>query len=49
MARQAGVRRLLLCHFSADLHGREDELRREAMQSYEGPVEIPEEVKEYRV
>jgi len=49
VARQADVKRLFLCHFGADLHGREDELRREAMQSYKGPVEIPEELKEYRV
>jgi ribonuclease Z len=49
VARQAGVRRLFLCHFSADLHARVDEIRREAMQSYGGQVEIPEELKEYRV
>lgn len=49
VARQAGAKRLLLCHFSADLHGRVDELRREAMQSYGGPVELPEEMREYRI
>jgi ribonuclease Z len=49
VARQAGVKRLFLCHFSADLHGRLDELRQEAMQSYQGPVEIPEELREYRI
>ena len=49
VARQAGVKRLILCHFSAELHGREDELRQEAMQSYGGPVELPEELWEYRV
>lgn len=49
VARQAGVRRLLLCHFSAPLYGRVDELRQEAMRAYGGPVEIPEELREYRV
>ena len=49
VARQAGVKRLILCHFSAWLHGREDELRREAMQAFSGPVELPEEIREYRV
>lgn len=49
VARQAGAKRLLLCHFSADLHGRLDEVRQEAMRSFGGPVEIPEELKEYRV
>jgi ribonuclease Z len=49
VASQAGAKRLILCHFGADLHGREDELRREAMQSYGGSVEIPEELREYRV
>jgi ribonuclease Z len=49
VARQAGVKRLFLCHFSADVQGRVDELRREAMQSYGGPVEIPEELRAYRV
>jgi ribonuclease Z len=49
VAQQAGAKRLLLCHFSADLHGREGELRQEAMQSFGGSVEIPEELKEYRV
>lgn len=49
VARQAGVKRLMLCHFGADLAGSLDELRREALQSFGGPVEIPEELKEYRV
>ena len=49
VARQASVKRLFLCHFSVDPHGRVDELHREAMQSYEGSVEIPEELREYRV
>ena len=49
VAKQAGVKRLFLCHFSADLHGREDELRQEAMRSFGGPVEIPEELREYRI
>jgi ribonuclease Z len=48
IARQAGVKRLFLCHFSAGLHGREDELRQEAIRSFAGPVEIPEELREYR-
>jgi hypothetical protein len=39
----------MLCHFGADLYGRVDDLRREAMQSFAGPVEIPEEMREYRV
>lgn len=49
VARQVGVKRLFLCHFSAELHGREDELRQEAMRSFGGPVEIPEELREYRI
>lgn len=49
VARQARVKRLLLCHFSAALHGREDELRQEAMQAFGGPVDIPEELREYRI
>ncbi len=49
VAKQAGVKRLFLCHFGADLHGRLDELRQEAMQSYGAPVEIAEELREYRV
>ena len=49
VARQAGVKRLILCHFSASLHGREDELRREAVQSFTGPVELAEELRGYRL
>ena len=49
VARQAAVGRLVLCHFVAGLHGRLDELRREACQSFSGPVEIPEEFREYRL
>jgi ribonuclease Z len=49
VAKQAGVKRLFLCHFSADLHGGVDELRQEAVQSYGGSVEIPEELREYRI
>jgi ribonuclease Z len=49
VAKQAGVKRLFLCHFGADLHGGVDELRQEAMQSYGGPVELPEELREYRI
>ena len=49
VARQAGVRGLFLCHFSADLHDRVEELRQEALRAYAGPVELPEEFREYRV
>jgi ribonuclease Z len=49
VARQAGVKRLFLCHVSADVPGGVDELRLEAMRAFSGPVEIPEELKEYRV
>jgi ribonuclease Z len=49
MARQAGAGRLMLCHFGAPLHDRLEELRREAMQAFGGPVEIPEELREYRL
>lgn len=49
VARQAGAKRLFLCHISARLHGREDELRHEAMRAFGGSVEIPEELREYRV
>jgi ribonuclease BN (tRNA processing enzyme) len=43
------VRGLFLCHFSADLHDRVEELRQEALRAYAGPVELPEEFREYRV
>jgi ribonuclease Z len=49
VARQAGVRRLILCHFGAGLHRRLDELRLEAERAFGGPVEIPEELRAYRV
>ena len=49
VARQAGVKRLILCHFSASLYGREEELRLEAAQSFGGPVELAEELREYGV
>ncbi len=49
VAAQAGVKRLILCHFAASLHDRVDELQREARQTFAGPVEIPEEFREYRV
>ena len=49
VAAQAGVKRLILCHFEASLHDRLEELRREARQTYHGSVEIPEEFREYRV
>jgi hypothetical protein len=39
----------LLCHFHAALHDRLDALRQEAEAAFGGPVEIPEEFKEYRV
>jgi ribonuclease Z len=48
VAAQAGVKRLILCHFAASLHDQVEELRREARQSYSGPIEIPEEFREYR-
>jgi ribonuclease Z len=49
VARQAGVKRLILCHFGAGLSGRLEELRLEAMRAFGGSVEIPEELREYRV
>jgi ribonuclease Z len=49
VAAQAGVKRLILCHFVADLHDRLEELRREVQHTYGGPVEIPEEFREYRL
>ena len=49
VATQAGVKRLILCHFEAPLHDQVHELQREARQTYDGPVEIPEEFREYRV
>ncbi len=49
VAHQAGVRGLFLCHFSADIQDRLEELRQEALRAYAGPVEIPEEFREYRV
>jgi ribonuclease Z len=49
VAAQAGVRRLILCHFAASLHDHVEEIRREARQTYGGPVEIPDEFREYRV
>lgn len=49
VAGQSGAKRLFLCHFGADLHGRLDELRQEAKRAFPGPVEIPEELREYRV
>ncbi len=49
VARQAGVKRLIPCHFSADLQDRLDELRQEALRAYAGPVELPEEFREYRI
>lgn len=49
VARQAGVKRLILCHFGAGLYNRMDELRLEAMRAFGGPVEIPDEFREYRL
>ncbi|HSB68966.1 MAG TPA: ribonuclease Z [Candidatus Methylomirabilis sp.] len=49
VATRAGVKRLILCHFSAEIHGQVEDLRREARQAYAGPVELPEEFLEYRV
>lgn len=49
VAAQAGVKRLILCHFAASLHDQLEDLRREARQAYNGPVEIPEEFRQYRV
>jgi ribonuclease Z len=48
VAAQARVKHLILCHFAASLHDQVEELRREARQSYSGPIEIPEEFREYR-
>ncbi len=49
VGKQTGVKRLMLCHFEADLHDELEDVRREAMQSFGGPVEIPEEFHSYRV
>ena len=49
VAAQAGVKRLILCHFEAALHDQLEGLRYEAMQAYTGPVDLPEEFLEYRV
>jgi ribonuclease BN (tRNA processing enzyme) len=49
VARQAGAKRLILCHLGTGPSGREDALQQEAMQSFEGSVELPEELREYRV
>ena len=49
VASRAGAKRLLLCHLGDELHDRIDEVRRQAMQAYAGSVEIPEELREYRV
>ena len=49
VAKQAGAKRLILCHLGAGLQGCEDELRQEAMRSFGGSVELPEELREYRI
>jgi ribonuclease Z len=46
-AAQAGVKRLMLCHFSAGLHDRLEAVRQETLRAFAGPVEIPEEFREY--
>ncbi len=49
VAHQAGARGLFLCHLGADLQDRLEELRQEALRAYSGPVELPEELREYRI
>jgi ribonuclease Z len=49
VARQAGVKRLMLCHLVADLHDQLAAVQREAAEAFGGRVEIPEEFREYRV
>ncbi len=49
VANQARVKRLILCHFVDSLHDQVEEVRREARQTFAGPVEIPEEFREYRI
>lgn len=49
VARQAGAKRLLLCHMAAPLHNQLAAVQREAEQSFGNPVEIAEEFREYRV
>ncbi len=49
VARQAGVRRLLLCHLVADLHDRTEEVIREAAQAFSGEIKVAEEFREYTV
>ena len=49
VATRAGVKRLMLCHFDSGLHEELEELRREAMQSFRGPVELAGELQEYRL
>jgi ribonuclease Z len=49
VAAQAGVKRLILCHFENTIQDRLDEALREARHTFSGPVEIPEEFHEYRV
>jgi ribonuclease Z len=47
VATRAGVKRLILCHFANHLHDRLEELRQEACRAFLGPVEVPEEFREY--
>ncbi len=49
VAARAGVKRLFLCHFVASLHDRLATLQSEARRAYSGPIEIPEEFREYRI
>jgi ribonuclease Z len=49
VAAQAGVKRLILCHFVASLHDQLDEVRREARQCFTGVVDVSEEFREYRI
>jgi len=49
VARRTGAKRLFLCHFAAPLHDRLEELRGEARRAFAGPVELPEEFREYRL
>jgi hypothetical protein len=39
----------MLCHFGAGLYRRLEEIRLEAERAFGSPVEIPEELREYRL
>jgi ribonuclease Z len=49
VAAQAGVKRLILCHFASEIHDHVEETRREAQQTYRGLVTIAEEFCEYQI